>query len=85
MTINSKQDGHDGPEVAPWAFPIVWYSIKQQGFKSQPLGYKHRIFYDLTLWHTFWPHMTHFQTCTGFHQGKHPDQVSWVSDRNSGL
>ena len=30
------------------AFQIVWYSMKEQGFKSQPLGYKHRIFYDLT-------------------------------------
>ena len=33
---------------SPWAFQIVWCSIKKQGFKSQPVGYKHRFFYDLT-------------------------------------
>ena len=53
-----------------WTFQIVWYSIKEQGFKSQTLGYKHRIFYDLTKWPTYLPEMT---------------QVSWVSDRKSGL
>ena len=35
-------------ELLTFAFQIVWYSPKEQGFKSQPLGYKHRIFYDLT-------------------------------------
>ena len=35
-------------ELLTWAFWIVWNSIKEQRFKSQPLGYKHRIFYDLT-------------------------------------
>ena len=48
-------------ELLTWAFPIVWYSIKEQGFKSQPLDYKHRIFYNLTYWPTFWPDMTHFK------------------------
>ena len=35
-------------ESLTWSFQIVWYNIKEQGFKSQPHGYKHRIFYDLT-------------------------------------
>ena len=42
----------------------LWCSIKEQGFKSHSLGYKHMIFYDLTQWPTFWPDMSHFQICT---------------------
>ena len=26
----SKQEGQDGPGVAPLSFPVVWYSIKEQ-------------------------------------------------------
>ena len=72
-------------ESLTWAFLIVWYNIKEQGFKSQTLGYKHSIFYDLTLWPTFWPDMAYFQTWIRFHQGKHSDEVSGVSDQKSGL
>ena len=57
-------------ESLTWAFWIVWYSIKEQGFKSQNLGSKHGIFYD------FLPNMIHLQICTKFYQGKHSDQVS---------
>ena len=39
---NREQEGHDGPGVAHLSFH------EEQGFKSQPLGYKHMIFYDLT-------------------------------------
>ena len=35
-------------ELLIWALRIVWYGIKEQGFKSQPHGYKQRFFYDLT-------------------------------------
>ena len=35
-------------ESLTWAFRIVWHSIKEQDSKSQPLGYKHWIFDDLT-------------------------------------
>ena len=40
-------------ESLTWAFWIVWYNIKEQGFKSYPLGYKYKFFYDLTCWPTF--------------------------------
>ena len=35
-------------ELLTWALQIVCYSMKEQGFKSQPLSNKHKFFYDLT-------------------------------------
>ena len=41
-------------DLLTWAFWIVWYSIKEQGLKSQSLDYKHRFYYDLTKWCSVW-------------------------------
>ena len=35
-------------ESLTWSLRILWYSIKEQEFKSQPLTYMHKFFYDLT-------------------------------------
>ena len=43
-------------ESLTWAFPIVWYNIKEQEFKPQPIGYKHSFCSDLTKWlDPIWP------------------------------
>ena len=45
--------------------------MKEQGMKLQPLGYKHRIFYDLRKWPTFWQNVQDFieaNTLTKFHE-----------------
>ena len=39
MLTKEQQEGHDSPRIAQWAFWIVWYSIQEQGFDSQPHGF----------------------------------------------
>ena len=44
--------------------------------KMWPLDMNTSFFNDLTLWPTFWPHMTQFQTWPRFCQEQHSDQIS---------
>ena len=59
---------------------VSWVSDKKCGLYSV-----HKVFQDLTWGHSFWCHMTQFQTRPRFHWGKHSGQVSWVLDQNCGL
>ena len=48
-------------ELLTWTLQIVWYSIKEQGFKSQPLGYKY-----LTYWQNCDPRWPIFELVWDF-------------------
>ena len=79
----AKQESHHGQESLTWAFRIVWYGIKEQEFKSQPFGYKHRFFYDLGSWPRFWPDITNFQTHWRYHEDNDSDWTESMASRLS--
>ena len=80
--FDMEQGGHDGPGVA---HRIVWYNIKEQGFKSQPLGYRHGLlWYDLMseFFYLTWPIFKNVQdfieanTLSKFHEYQTENLVS---------